>query len=750
MPRLNLLALRSGHVTLFVLGGLILMLALWASVDWYSALPADVQATYVGRDTCAKCHQNQLRLWTGSDHDRAMELPGEATVLGDFNNSAFTRFGITTRFFRRDGKYFVNTEGPDGAFQDFEIKYTFGIRPLQQYMVEFPDGRVQVLRVSWDTHKNEWFYVTPSDVTDERILPGDPLHWTGIGQNWNSMCAECHSTNLVKNYDLETNSYHTTYSEIDVSCETCHGPGSVHVQLAESNSLFWDRVHGYGLPQLKDAPNHKQIETCAPCHSRRSPVHPGFEAGNDFLSHYEPSLIHSGLYHTDGQILDEVYVYGSFLQSKMHTKGVHCSDCHNPHSLELKYEGNRLCAQCHQPGKYDSPSHHHHTDTVATQCVTCHMPARTYMNIDDRRDHSLRVPRPDLTVKLGTPNVCNDCHTEPFETPQWAAEQVRQWYGDKRPDDPHFALAFDAAQRGEAEGLDLVRKLLRRRETPDIIRATAVDLLSNYRTAESDRLCRQAFLDTSPLVRAAAVRSISNVSQDRFVKEIADRLEDPIRMVRSAAARRLVHDASEYDQAEFQETLTAAIAEYLAGQSMMLERGGSHINQAALSKALKDYEAAQASLKTAIRLEPYLSGVRGELASIMQQQGGDPDEIRHLREEEVDLMTRDSKLLPTSPQPHYQRGMLLYLLDRHDEALEALEKACQLAPNSFDNWMALSLLCEQQRRWDLAVTAIKNMNRVRPEDPRARAIYQRMSQAAAQDATAAEGEAAEDSKKEAK
>ena len=386
MLRPNFPALRSGRASLYVLTGLIVLLALGVGVDWYTALPADVQATYVGRDTCAKCHQNQLRLWTDSDHDRAMELPTEEAVVGDFNNTAFTRFGITSRFFRKDGKFFVNTEGADGEFQDFEIKYTFGIRPMQQYMVEFPDGRVQVLRVSWDTRKNAWFYVTPSDVTDERIEPGDPLHWTGVGQNWNTMCAECHSTNLAKNYDLESNTFHTTYSEIDVSCETCHGPGSVHVELAESKSLFWDRLHGYGLPKLKGASSRNEIDTCAPCHSRRVPVHPGYQSGKDFLSHFEPSLIHSGLYHTDGQILDEVYVYGSFLQSKMFTKGVRCSDCHNPHSLKLKFEGNRLCAQCHQPGKYDTPNHHHHTDGLATQCVTCHMPTRTYMNIDDRRD----------------------------------------------------------------------------------------------------------------------------------------------------------------------------------------------------------------------------------------------------------------------------------------------------------------------------------------------------------------------------
>jgi predicted CXXCH cytochrome family protein len=717
--------------TTILLGSLALPAALWAGIDWYSALPADAQATYVGRESCAKCHQNQVRNWTGSDHDRAMELPTEETVLGDFNNTSFTRFGVTTKFFRRDGKYFVNTEGPDGEFQDFEIKYTFGIRPLQQYMVEFPDGRVQVLRVTWDTRKNEWFYVTPSDVTDERIEPGDPLHWTGMGQNWNTMCAECHSTNVKKNYDLETDSYNTTYSEIDVSCETCHGPGSIHVELAQSNSLFWDRVHGYGLAKLKSVSSQPEIETCAPCHSRRSPVHPEFAGGDPYLDYYNPSLIHPGLYYTDGQILDEVYVYGSFLQSRMHREGVRCTDCHNAHSLKLKYEGNRLCAQCHQPGKYDSPTHHHHSDKVATQCVTCHMPATTYMNIDDRRDHSIRVPRPDLTVKLGTPNVCNDCHDKPAETAEWAADKVREWYGDKRPDDPHYAVALNAAQRGEEDGLKLLRDLLSRKESPGIIRATAMELLANYSNAESDRLCREGLRDANPLIRAAALEGLSSQALTQFADEVVERLQDSVRLVRVAVVRRLIREEDAFaNLSEHRELLEKAIEEYVEGQDVTLDRGGTHINLAMLNKALGKNKAAEQSLATAIRLEPYLSGVRGELARMKEDSGGDPEEIRRLREEEVKLMVRDSKFMPTNAQPHYQRGMLLYLLGRNEEAVEALEKACELAPDAFAYWVALERLCEKEHRWKLAMKALDNLYRLQPQNPVVGAMFQELRQAA--------------------
>ncbi|QEG33996.1 HEAT repeat domain-containing protein [Bythopirellula goksoeyrii] len=721
--------LSARQISGLVLGCLLAGMALWCAADWYVAYPRDARPKYVGHDSCIRCHQDQQRSWQGSDHDRAMELPTNDSVLGDFDDAEFTRHGITTRFFRQDDKFMVNTEGPDGEMHDYEIKYTFGVRPLQQYMVEFDDGRLQVLTISWDSRKNEWFMVTPPDVPHERILPGDPLHWTGMAQNWNTMCAECHSTNLEKKFDLATNTYHTTYTDIDVSCETCHGPGSMHVEMAESHSLFWDRHRGFGLEDLKGATATQQVETCAPCHSRRSPLHVNLHDGETFLDHYNPSLIEPGLYYPDGQILDEVYVYGSFLQSKMYSKGVRCTDCHNPHTLELKFEGNRLCAQCHQPGKYDTPNHHHHTDLAATQCVNCHMPARTYMGVDDRRDHSLRIPRPDLSDELGTPNACTTCHTRPEETNAWAAQAIRYWYGDKRPDDPHYGPTLLAAQLGKPEGVNLIRELLRGNPPrPDIVRATAVQLLGQYGTQESDTICREHLDDESPLVRAAATQALSETSLTTFVLEVAGQLNDPIRLVRFAAARRLIGAAAQLLDPKYRESLDKAIAEYRQAQEMVLDRAASHLNLASLNHALGEELVAQEELATAIRLEPYLTGPRDQLAELLQRAGGDPAEINRLRTEEVENLTRDAKLLPKNDQIRYRQGMLLYLLGRKKEARESFEAACELRPDSYENWLALALLCENQSSWQRAYEALEKMHELRPGDPAIRGILQNIQQ----------------------
>jgi tetratricopeptide (TPR) repeat protein len=733
---------------LFGLGLALAAFTAWAAADWYIAEPdgALARAQYVGRASCIECHQPEAAAWSGSDHDLAMDLATDQTVLGDFKDAEFSRFGERTRFFRDGKRFMVNAEGPDGQYHDYEVKYTFGVRPLQQYMVEFPGGRIQVLRVSWDVNARKWFYVAPVDAVDERIEPGDPLHWTGLAQNWNTMCAECHVTDYRKNYDLASNSYHSKYFEIDVSCESCHGPGSVHVALAKSRSLFWDRRIHYGLTNvLKGATAARQVQTCAPCHSRRAIIHPDYRPGDSFLDFFEPSLLEQGLYYADGQILDEVYEYGSFTQSKMYHQGVRCTDCHDPHSLKLKFEGNRLCAQCHQPGKYDGVGHHRHAGAAPgapeTQCVTCHMPTSIYMGIDARRDHAIRVPRPDLTVSIGTPNVCNRCHDKPHETAQWAANAVTGWYGTKRPDDPHYAPAIEAARRGEAEGSDLLRGVLMREQSPDIVRATAVELLARYANADSERLRRDALSDPSPLVRAAAVRSFVADSPARLVQAVGPKLDDRSRIVRMAAASRLVAGARELAASEFRGKLKQAVADFREAQAIHLDRAQSNRNLANLSLDLGDPVAAIESLRTAIRQEPYLTGPRTELSQLLdqmiadpsqakavQRSGGSAEEVRRLREEEIKLLKRDAELLPEDPSPRYQLGRLLFLTGEIDQAREAFAEATRLAPNEYEYWLWLALICERQQRWEGAVDALKNMSRLRPDADEWKGIRQRIIQ----------------------
>jgi len=185
---------------------------------------------FVGSTTCAACHAKESAAWQGSRHRQAMQVADAKTMLGNFNGAQFNYAGVTSTFTKRDGKFFARTDGPDGKLHDYEVRYTFGVDPLQQYLIEFPDGRFQALSIAWDVEKKRWFHLYPKQHVDS----ADELHWTRPSQNWNYMCADCHSTALRKNYDAGANRFRTQWSEISVGCEACHGPGSAHVAWASA------------------------------------------------------------------------------------------------------------------------------------------------------------------------------------------------------------------------------------------------------------------------------------------------------------------------------------------------------------------------------------------------------------------------------------------------------------------------------------------------------------------------------------
>jgi len=763
---------------LLVAGGLV-------AADWWICLPDDAVATYVGRGSCVDCHSQEVEAWTGSHHDLAMDLATPETVIGDFNDAELTHYGITSRMFRRDGKYMIHTEGPDGDMLDLEIKYVLGVDPLQQYMVEFDDklldegeiGRVQVLRVSWDTHRKRWFYLPPPDV-DEKLHPDDDLHWTGIAQRWNNMCADCHSTNLQKDFDSKTQTYHTTFSEIDVSCETCHGPGSLHVELAENRVLFWDRKRGFGLPALKDEDSSIEIHACAPCHSRRRVVSPHSRPGEDYYDFYANELLQAHTYHADGQILDEVYVYGSFLQSKMFHKGIRCTDCHDPHTARTKYQGNHICTTCHQhpAGKYDIVAHHRHeTGSEGAQCVECHMPEATYMEVDPRRDHSLRIPRPDLSVRIGTPNACTRCHLEegkldPDRAAQlgeyadwllaardgdeqvkaalaradaWCAEKFEEWYGEKEDADDHFAHAIAAARKGAPEAEGRLIELARDRLLPGIVRATCLMELGQFGSQEATHASLEGLEDPDPQVRMVAIANLIALPDETLVTQVAPLLTDPVRAVRAEAGRVMARVPDRPLSGTHRRALDAAIEEFRDGVLTSNDRAAAYLTLGVLHESRRQWNEAREAYETAIKVEPQVSGARTNLAALLDRDAGELEQrmatvqrmgsrdaegvagmaqrarakAARLRREELELLARDSSLVPDSAALQYRYGLSLYLHDRLAEAEQALRKACELEPNTPDFVLGLALLYQKLGRYADAIDLVKRLIALRPDDP---------------------------------
>lgn len=663
------------------------------------AAAAPPAATYVANTQCLGCHQTQAASWAGSHHAKAMAPASADTVRGDFDNTQFRHQGVTTRFFRRGDKFFVNTDGPDGKTADFEVKYSFGVAPLQQYLIETDGGRLQPLQIAWNTQTRKWFHLLPH----EKAPPGDVLHWTGRYQTANTMCVACHTTGFDKRYDAAADRFDSQWREVNVSCQSCHGPGSLHVASPQQRGQLAD---------LKMS--QKQVEVCAACHSRRSELTAMPVPGQPHLDHYLPSLLREGLYHADGQQLDEVFVVGSFRQSKMYRMGVSCTNCHDPHTAKPKLPGNALCLQCHQTpanpafpsaaGSYDTPQHHHHAaGTPGAQCTACHMPAKNYMIVQPRPDHSMRIPRPDLSVTLGTPNACNQCHAD--KTSQWAADAVTKWYGTpKRP--PHYGEVFSAARRGAPQAAQALAALAADAAQPAIVRATALDMLRGP-IGIDERVA--ATRDTDAELRAAAAASLEDVDASLRVPTLAPLLKDPVRAVRIAAARSLAALPHAQFDAPTRQAFDAALAEYVAAQKVALDMPGPNLNLAVLyARTGRDAES-EAAYRAALKIDPDFTPARANLAQFYAERGRLPDAEQVLRE--------GLQRQPGIGELQYSLGLLLAEQQRLPEAADALEQAARLLPRRARAHYNLGLARQQLGQAKPAEAAFRKARELEPSDP---------------------------------
>ncbi len=695
--------------------------SVWAADN--TGAVANRNLTFVGARTCANCHAAEAKLWSGSHHQLAMQEASARSVLGDFSGSKFKNFGGTSVFFRKGSKFLVRTDGPDGALHDYEIKFTFGVYPLQQYLIEMPGGRLQALGIAWDSRPtsqggHRWFFLYPG----QNITSKDPLHWTGIDQNWNYMCADCHSTDVRKNYNALTRTYSTTYSQIDVACEACHGPGSSHVVWARRQG-DWRSLNSEGLPialderrkvnwninpgsgeVLRSAPrrSEREIQMCARCHSRRGQIYEDYVHGQEVGDDYQVALLEPSLYFPDGQIKAEDYEYGSFIQSRMFHEGVTCSDCHEPHSLRLRTQGNALCAQCHSTERYDSPKHYFHkANSSGARCVNCHMPTRTYMVVDVRRDHSLRVPRPDQSEELDVPDACTNCHKD--KSSRWALAAVEKWYGHKPIGYQRFAEALNAGVLGVPGAAQSLASLVADHEQPAMARATALSMLAEYSSSPADPAIKTGITDASALVRRAAATALSNSDPRLSALILAPLLNDPIRAVRIEAGEVLAGTPLNGLTPEVANDLNKAIDEYIACLEVNADRPESHMNLGLLYEKLGQLDKAENEFKSAISIDPMFAPAAVDLADLYRAQNKD-QEGEHVLRDAIARMPLDASL-------QYALGLVMIREKHYVQALQLLASAAHKDPeNARYNYVYAVALKDADRKSEAIGTLEASIN----------------------------------------
>lgn len=608
-------------------------LLLCASVGPVGAKPPE----FVGSETCAQCHQGQFAAWRDSHHGWAWRRPTPTSVLGDFADAQFGHQGVEYRFQREDDDFFIQADGPNGRLKRYPVHSTVGVEPLQQYLIETEPGRLQTLDLAWDTEQRRWYHLYPGEDTSA----GNGLHWTASYKNWNGRCAECHATDYRKGFDPRADRYQSTQAEMGVGCEACHGPASAHLVWAAQPSAFmpkdWPGLNPWGLTEVFDAQDPgAEINACATCHSRREPL--GADSppvGAAFDDHYRLALLRDGLYFADGQIDDEVYVLGSFLQSKMHARGVRCTNCHDAHSYRLKLPGNQVCTQCHNPAgnpafpslpkaDYDTPEHHFHPpESEGAACVDCHMPERNYMGVDGRRDHGFRIPRPALSRRIGSPDVCTGCHIG--KTYEWAQAELDQRFPQGRHGEAHFGDWFAEPSQHLAELTDLAGDSA----VPDIIRASAIQHLS-ARLPTDQRVGLASLLqDDSAWVRGAAVGLLRAIEPVQRIELLAPVLRDARLSVRIEAAKAFLDVRPRALPQKWRAALRQAMHEYQQSLQAKADYPETQMAIGGVALTLRNLPAASQAFARATEQDPQLVDAWLMRARIQAAQGHET-EVRAL------------------------------------------------------------------------------------------------------------------------
>jgi Tfp pilus assembly protein PilF len=370
---------------------------------------------------------------------------------------------------------------------------------------------------------------------------------------------------------------------------------------------------------------------------------------------------------------DEVYNWGSFVQSEMYAKGVTCSDCHEPHSLKLRKPGNLVCSQCHQATKYDTPKHTHHAEgTAGAACASCHMPTTTYMVVDPRHDHSLRIPRPDVSVKLGTPNACTNCHAK--KSAQWAADAITTWTGKPPESFQHFAEGLHAGSTAGPGARGALLTIIEDKKQPAIARASAIERLGRLLTLVITDAVSRALNDTDAVVRLAAVEALAGTEPATRRRYIARMLDDPVLAVRIEAARALAGTAEQGLSPSARPAFDKALAEYIAVQTYNADRPEGRMNLGNIHAQRRDVGAAIAEYRKAIEIDPTFVAAYVNLADLYRAGGAEGEAEKILREGIV-RVPRDATL-------HHTLGLVLTRQKKGAEALKEFKTATALAPAS--------------------------------------------------------------------
>lgn len=644
----------------------------------------------IGPGACRQCHLEEVREWERSHHfhanrpidrnrDRMRFSPERILVDGN----------VTSRMYATPEGFFIEVKEADGSVTNARFEGVLAYDPLQQYLAPFGRGKWQTTSVAFDVHKDEWFEIFPG----EDRLPGEWGHWTGRAMNWNSNCAYCHMTEFEKNYEPISDSYASRWLHHGIGCLQCHSGLEDHVRTATTTDAGI-------LPTPLNV--HQRLDSCRACHSHREQLTPDtFRAGDHYHDHFLLSLPDQpGLYYPDGQVLDEVFVTGSFMMSTMGHAGVSCMDCHNPHSLELtmplEVNPNLICMQCHADGRdgaqvIDPVAHSYHAhDSTGNRCIECHMPHTVYMARDPRRDHGFLSPDPLLTREIGIPNACSRCHEE--EGLDWVIAHAEEWYGERleQSEQRKRARLLHAIYEG-ADDVETGAQLLAmaRQTENEAWRATYTGLMVAFlHMAEVREWVHGAVEDSSALVRQRAAMVLPYLPDS--AQPMNALLQDEMRSVRLRAARML---------SQQMDPLGVLGEEWLEYLKFNADRVGGALLLADHARRQGDTDLAKAYIRNAISFDRRSPEIYREAAIMMSRLGDDAEAGRILQE--------GLRYGPEHPGLLYSLALLRAAEGRESESIDLLWRTVNADPQFYRAWYNLSIALARNNQIEEAARALR-------------------------------------------
>jgi Flp pilus assembly protein TadD len=664
---------------------------------------------YAGSVSCRECHEKFYTIWSTSNHGLAMQPYTKA--FAEKNLAPQTKdITIKDKSYRFDINKGIVTESFKKNKKNYPVKHVMGGKYVYFFLTPMERGRLQVLPISYDVRKKEWYNTTASFVRHFVGTTDRPVYWKDPMLTFNTACYGCHVSQLKTNYDLKTDSYKSTWAEPGINCETCHGPGEAHNKSAKATPKG-QPLKDLKIIRTKTMTPEQRDHMCASCHTKGGPITAGFTPGDRYFDHFDLITLENPDFYSDGRDLGENYTYTLWMMSPCVKAGkLECMHCHTSSGRYRfkKEKFNDACIPCHEKHVKDPTAHTHHKyDSEGSKCISCHMPKTEFARME-RSDHSMRPPMPSASIAFKSPNACNICHRD--KDAQWADEHVRRWRTrDYQSPVIKISALIEEGRKTDWSRLEEMLAHIADKNRDEVYATSLIRLLMACHNEKKWPVLIKALDDSSPLVRSAAAEGLQNYLTPQSFEALLKATRDEYRLVRIRAASSLaaipIVSMPEQQRKDFQSALNELKSSLMARPDDF----GSHYNLGNYYMNLREYKKAAASFETAIKLRPdaIVPYVNVSMAYVNL---GD-------KKKAEESLRKAFKIEPKNAAANFNLGLLMAELGRMEEAKHALMTAFmsdpQMAPAAYNLCIILA-----KDRIEEAIGFCKKASEIRSEDPK--------------------------------